>query len=125
MTYRVPTIELLTTSFLDTDISKTVPEADLELKSRGWPKWCISFVRFLLSFSLWTNGFIWEEWSLGWFDVFSGYALTFFIFGIFCLLLSSILGSLVFKIGILFLAYVVIFLVFVIVDVLVRSKDSE
>ena len=125
MTHRKRTIELLTTPFLDTDLSKAIPEADLELKKRGWPKWAVSFVRFLLSFSLWTNAITWENWSLGWFDVFAGYALTSFLLGILCLHFSKIFGVFLFKLGIILLAYVGFFLIFVVLLVWLRSKENR
>jgi len=125
VTHRTSTIELLTTPFLDTDLSKAIPEADLELKKRGWPKWAVSFVRFLLSFSLWTNAITWEEWSLGWFDVFAGYALTSFLLGILCLLFSKVFGVFLFKTGIVLLAYVGLFLIFVGLLLWLRSKENR
>jgi len=123
VTHRTRTIELLTTPFLDTDVSKAVSEADLELKKRGWPKWAISFVRFLLRFSLWTNAITWEEWSLGWFDIFTGYALTSFLLGILCLLFSLVIGAFFFKLGIILLAFAGSFLLLMLVAVWLRSKE--
>lgn len=105
----VETIKLLTTPFLDTDIERATPEADAELKRRGWPGGCVSIVRFLLQFSLWTNSFIWEEWSLGWFDVFFGYALTALLLSIICLMLSVVFGSIALKIGAWLIGYVLLF----------------
>lgn len=70
---RLSTGELLCVSFLDTDVSALVIQADGELARRGYPHWLVVFLRKACAMGLWHQAVMWEEWHLDLKDVAIGY----------------------------------------------------
>jgi hypothetical protein len=83
--------ELICLPFLDTDTTKELPEADAELRARGYPGWLVRLLRGIALPGLWYQLLAWEWGSLGAYDVFLGYSIIFVIISPFVAMLSKLL----------------------------------